>query len=75
MTQEKRNIARFRGFRLKQIRRKNGYNQKQLCDKLMFGYNMISKYETERALPNEINEKSLCSFFKVDLSYFRRDDN
>lgn len=55
--------------RLKELRKKNNLTQKELCDKLNFGYVQYNHWETGRNEPDLTSLLSLANFYSVSVDY------
>ena len=61
--------------RLKELRKENGYTQKELAEKLGFAYQNLQKYENGSAKPLNKNLKMLAKIFNVSVSYLLGETN
>lgn len=55
--------------RLKELRKKNGYSQKQLANRLGVSPALISAYETGSRLPSYDNLLSLANIYHVSTDF------
>lgn len=55
------------GKKIRRLRKKNGFTQKQLADELQIHQNMISLWETERYEPTLFMACCLADIFGVSL--------
>ena len=62
------------GERLKKLRKKNGYTQVTLAENLGVSKGTVAMWETNKRMPDKLNE--LCDLFDVSLDYLtgRSDD-
>jgi len=57
------------GIRLKELRKKHGLTQKALADILLIDNSSISKYENDRAIPENELLQRIADFFSVSVDY------
>ena len=63
------------GEKIKTLRQQNGLSQEGLANKLSVSRQAITKWETNRGIPDIENLKSLSDIFNVSLDYLVSDDN
>ncbi|MFR1708160.1 MAG: helix-turn-helix domain-containing protein [Clostridium sp.] len=57
------------GIRLKELRKKHGLTQKALADILLIDNSSISKYENDKAIPENELLQRIADFFSVSVDY------
>lgn len=57
------------GIRLKELRKKHGLTQKSLADILLIDNSSISKYENDKAIPENELLQRIADFFSVSVDY------
>ena len=57
--------------RLREIRKANGYTQKQFADALGLKQSTIATYESGRQTPSDRTISDICNKFNVDLVWLR----
>lgn len=57
------------GIRLKELRKKHGLTQKLLADILLIDNSSISKYENDKAIPENELLQRIADFFSVSVDY------
>lgn len=57
------------GIRLKELRKKYGLTQKSLADILLIDNSSISKYENDKAIPENELLQRIADFFSVSVDY------
>lgn len=63
------------GEKIKTLRQQNGLSQEGLANKLGVSRQAITKWETNRGIPDIENLKSLSDLFNVSLDYLVSEDN
>lgn len=63
------------GEKLKEARKKSGLSQEQLAQKLCLSRQAVTKWESDRGLPDVINLKALSSLLDVSVDYLLDDGN
>lgn len=63
------------GEKIKTLRQQNGLSQESLANKLSVSRQAITKWETNRGIPDIENLKSLSILFNVSLDYLVSEDN
>ena len=57
------------GTKLKEVRKKSGLSQEQLTEKLCVSKQAVTKWESDRGLPDVENLKAIASLFDVSVDY------
>lgn len=57
------------GIRLRELRKKHGLTQKSLADILLIDNSSISKYENDKAIPENELLQRIADFFSVSVDY------
>ncbi len=57
------------GIRLNELRKKHGLTQKSLADILLIDNSSISKYENDKAIPENELLQRIADFFSVSVDY------
>lgn len=63
------------GEKLKEARKKSGLSQEQLAQKLCLSRQAVTKWESDRGLPDVINLKALSVLLDVSVDYLLDDGN
>ncbi len=61
------------GTKLKEVRKKSGLSQEQLTEKLCVSKQAVTKWESDRGLPDVENLKAIASLFDVSVDYLIAD--
>lgn len=62
------------GKKIKQLRQEHSLSQEELADKLLVSRQAITKWETERGLPDISNIKAIAKMFQLSLDDLLNDD-
>lgn len=57
------------GRRIKELREKSGYTQKEFAKKMNIGHSTLSQYETGSRIPNDDIKIQFANFFNVSIDY------
>lgn len=57
------------GTKLKEVRKKSGLSQEQLAEKLCVSRQAVTKWESDRGLPDVENLKAIAALFDVSVDY------
>lgn len=57
------------GYRLKELRKEKGLNQKELADILHVEKSSVSKYETDKAVPDSKVLIKIANLFEVSIDF------
>lgn len=60
--------------RLRELRLKKGWTQKQLADKLYYRHSIVSNWESGRVTMSESVQEKLCEIFRVTPDYLMGKD-
>lgn len=76
MTKEERiEVAKEFGGRLKELRKEKGMQQREVAEKLGIGPSAVCNWETGLAYPTFQTMLDLCSLFNIDSGYFFNSNN
>lgn len=62
------------GQKINLLRKQKRISQEELADKLGVSRQTISKWESDIVRPNDVNIRSLCNEFNVNIDYFYESD-